>query len=139
MIALDADILSDLMRGRDDYVQRVGKIPSDERYIPIVVIEETMRGPLNAIRRSESGKSKQRLASAYAYFEETVKDLRNVPILSLSTQAENQVTAWRQQGFRTGTRDLRIAAIAVAHSARLITRNRRHFEQLPGLDVEFWD
>jgi predicted nucleic acid-binding protein len=30
-------------------------------------------------------------------------------------------------------------AICVAHNAKLITRNRRDFERIPGLIVEFWD
>ena len=34
--------------------------------------------------------------------------------------------------------DLRIAAICVAQGARLISRNRRDFERVPGLAVEFW-
>jgi len=46
---------------------------------------------------------------------------------------------WRQQNIRVSTHDLRIAAICVAHSARLISRNRQDFERVPGLTVEFWD
>jgi hypothetical protein len=35
--------------------------------------------------------------------------------------------------------DLRIAASCVVNSATLVTRNRRHFQSIPGLLVEFWD
>jgi len=34
--------------------------------------------------------------------------------------------------------DLKIASIAIAHSATLLTRNRRDFEVVPGLHVEDW-
>jgi predicted nucleic acid-binding protein len=34
---------------------------------------------------------------------------------------------------------LRIAAICVVNSATLVTRNRRDFEHMPGLAVDFWE
>ena len=40
---------------------------------------------------------------------------------------------------RIATHDLRIAATCVAHAAKLISRNRRDFERVPGLIVEFWE
>jgi tRNA(fMet)-specific endonuclease VapC len=40
--------------------------------------------------------------------------------------------------IRIGTMDLKIAAIAIALDARLLTANRQDFEQLPGLRFENW-
>ena len=40
-----------------------------------------------------------------------------------------------QHGMLIGTNDLWIAAIALAHELPLVTRNRRHFERVPGLRV----
>jgi tRNA(fMet)-specific endonuclease VapC len=39
---------------------------------------------------------------------------------------------------RIGHRDLLIASIALANSATLVTRNLRHFRQVPGLRLENW-
>ena len=47
-------------------------------------------------------------------------------------------TRFRKQGIRIGTMDLRIASIALAHVATLLTRNTVDFAQVPGLCFENW-
>lgn len=37
-----------------------------------------------------------------------------------------------------GDRDLFIASIAVSNKQTLVTRNKKHFERVPGLQVETW-
>lgn len=37
-----------------------------------------------------------------------------------------------------GDRDLFIASIALANKQAVITRNKKHFERVPGLEVEDW-
>jgi tRNA(fMet)-specific endonuclease VapC len=39
---------------------------------------------------------------------------------------------------KIGRADLLIAAIALAHQATVVTRNLRHFQLVPGLQVENW-
>jgi tRNA(fMet)-specific endonuclease VapC len=39
---------------------------------------------------------------------------------------------------KIGRADLLIASIAMAHRATLVTRNVRHFAQIPGLVVVNW-
>jgi predicted nucleic acid-binding protein len=65
--------------------------------------------------------------------------LRNIglQILAYTPDADLHFRFWKQQGMRVSTHDLRIAAICVAHQATLLTRNRRDFERIPGLAVEF--
>ncbi len=59
-------------------------------------------------------------------------------VLPYTAEAEVHFEDWRKQKLRIGTHDLRIAATAVVHSATLVSRNRRDFERVPGLKVEFW-
>lgn len=60
-------------------------------------------------------------------------------MLSYTPQAEVQYQEWRKQKLRGSTHDLRIAAICLTHSVTLVSRNRRDFESIPGLSVEFWE
>jgi tRNA(fMet)-specific endonuclease VapC len=139
MIAFDADVLSELLRGSPECVRRAEEVPADQHSLPVVVMEEMLRGRLNEIRRAEAGKSRISIERAYDLLQETVEHLRQFRILSYVSEADRLYQGWRQQRIRVGTHDLRIAAICVSHSATLISRNRRDFESVPGLSVEFWE
>ena len=105
----------------------------------VLVAEEVLRGRLNIIRQAEAGKSRISIDQAYQLFEETIRDLRRLQILSYTVEAERAYQRLREGGVRISTHDLRIAAICLVHRAKLISRNRRDFERVPGLAVEFWD
>ena len=139
MIAFDTDVLTEVLSGNPAYVGRAAAIPLHEQAVPVIVVEEITRGRLNMLRQAEAGRANISLARAYELFEGTFADFRRLHILSYTVQAETLYQEWRQQGFRLGTHELRIAAICVAHSATLISRNRRDFERVPGLRVEFWE
>lgn len=139
MKAFDTDIFTEILSGNATLVQRTTSIPSNEQSVPIIVIEEILRGRLAAIRRAESGKGKLSIERSYELFQLTVEKFQGLKLFPYSSQAESVFQQWRQEKVRVATHDLRIAAICVAHSATLISRNRRDFEKVPGLAVEFWD
>jgi len=138
MKAFDTDVLTEVLLGSEAFVQRAEGIPPDQQAVPILVVEEMIRGRLNVIRQAEAGKARINLEQAYHLFEQSFHDLRQVNILSYTSPAEALFQQWRKQKLRVPTHDLRIAAICVACSATLISRNRRDFERVPGLHVEFW-
>lgn len=139
MIAFDTDVLTAILRGNPAFVQRAAAFTVREQSVPVIVIEEIMRGRLNVIRQAETGRANVSIARAYELFEKTFADFRRIQVLSYTSQADALYQQWRQQGIRIATHDLRIAAICVAHTTILISRNRTDFEQVPGLQVEFWE
>jgi len=139
MIAFDTDVVTEILLGNAVFVARAAAVPMHEQSVPVIVLEEIMRGRLNVIRQAEAGRANVSITRAYELFEETFRDFRRLQILSLVEQAEELCQQWRQQGIRIATHDLRIAALCVAHTAKLISRNRRDFERIPGLMVEFWE
>jgi tRNA(fMet)-specific endonuclease VapC len=139
MKAFDTDILTEILAGNPVYAERIANVPLDEQTVPIVALEEVIRGRLNVIRQAEAGKARITIARAYSLFEETLEDLRELHVLSFTQPAEELLKEWRKKKIKGSTHDLRIAASCLAKSATLVTRNRRDFQSIPGLSVEFWD
>ncbi len=138
MIAFDTDVLSQILVGDPRATERASSIPREDQCIPVVVAEEIVRGRLNVIRTAEAKKTKVSLAAAYSYFARSFQDLNLLRTLPYSDAADQLFAQWRDQGVRVSTHDLRIAAICVVNDARLISRNRKDFERIPRLNVEFW-
>jgi len=139
MKAFDTDILTEILAGNPAYADRIANLPVDEQAAPIVAIEEIIRGRLHAIRQAEAGKGRVTIDLAYQLFEQTLIDFREVEMISFAKEAEALVKDWRKKKIKGSTHDLRIAASCVVSSATLVTRNRRDFQSIPGLSVEFWD
>jgi tRNA(fMet)-specific endonuclease VapC len=139
MNAFDTDVFSEILLGNSAYLLRLSLIPPHQQAIPIIVAEEILRGRLNVIRQAEAGKLRISIDLAYQLFEENIRDMRRLQILSYTSEAETAYQRWRHEGIRISTHDLRIAAICMVHGATLISRNRRDFQRVPGLTVEFWN
>ena len=64
MIAFDTDVLTSIQLGHEPTVKRASAIPLAEQFVPIIAIEEILRGRLNAVRLAESGKRKLDISSS---------------------------------------------------------------------------
>jgi tRNA(fMet)-specific endonuclease VapC len=136
--ALDTDVWSDLVNRVPQVVVRTAVIPADRQVVPVVVAEEALRGQLAGVRAAQAHAKPAVLVRAYAFLHETLDLLREVRVLPYTTEADDLFRQWRSQGIRIGTRDLRIAAVAVAHGATLVTRTARDFRLVPGLSLDVW-
>jgi len=58
-----------------------------------------------------------------------------LPACELYGQLIHELTA---KGSAIGDLDVLIASAALAHSQVLVTRNKSHFNRIPGLTVETW-
>ena len=138
MIVFDTDVLTEILGGNARFVERALAIPVAEQAIPIITVEEIVRGRLNTIRQAEAGKGRVTVARAYELFEQSLADFRRLSILSFTATAESLFQAWRRRGIRVSTHDLRIAAICIDRGATLVSRNRRDFDRVPELSVLYW-
>jgi tRNA(fMet)-specific endonuclease VapC len=132
---LDADTLSLAQRRNPLVTSRLQPLPSTQTAVTIVTIEEQMRGWVAQIKQE---KKLERLISTYARFQDVVLSYSRMQILPFDDQAANNFQNLQYLQTRIGTRDLRIAAIALSFDGVLVTANVRHFRQVPGLTIEDW-
>lgn len=94
-----------------------------------------MQGWIADINRHASGRAQ---VTAYRHFLIALKAMELFTILPFDDEDAEQFHRLRVAQRRTGTMDLKIAAICVSHDAILLTRNLADFIGLPGLRVENW-
>jgi tRNA(fMet)-specific endonuclease VapC len=114
--------LTEILAGNTAYAQRIAQVPLAEHAVPIVAVEEIIRGRLNVIRQAEAARARLTIEQAYVLFEQTLDDLREVKVLSFTEQAERLLKEWRKNKISGSTHDLRIAASCVVSSATLVRR-----------------
>ncbi len=106
-----------------------------DAFTTIVTVQEITQGWTAEINRQKTGRDQ---IQAYAQFENAIHDLADITILSFDLQAAEVFHAWPTSLRRSGTMDLKIAAIAKSHNALLLSRNLKHFNLVPDLRVENW-
>ena len=135
---MDTDHLSLLEWGSDKaraLRQRLTALPPDEVVTTIISFEEQMRGWMAYIARA---KSLPRQIEGYQRLRQHLDNYRQIPILDFDERAAAEYPRLRRRRLRLGAMDLKIAAIALAQDATLLSRNRSDFGRVPGLTVEDW-
>ncbi|MBD2606388.1 type II toxin-antitoxin system VapC family toxin [Scytonema hofmannii FACHB-248] len=78
------------------------------------------------------------LVSAYAKLQDTLDDFKSINVLDFTHDADTCYKDLVRQKIRVGTRDLRIAAIALSVNGIVVTRNHKDFTKIPNLTIEDW-
>jgi len=129
MILLDTNVVSALMQSRPnpDVVRWLDDQVADDVWLPSIVVFELRYGlatlPLGA-RRSQ-------LAQGLDQLLRQLIQGRITPLDGLAAQMAAELAAQRKgTGTPVDLRDTLIAGIALARGATLVTRNKRHFQDL---------
>ena len=121
MIIADTDVLIDFLRGFDPVADRIESALAQGLSITAISAFELWDGSVGSKKR-----------------EKAVSDLiAAMKILPLDAASAKRAAAVRQhlkrKGRTLGMADSLIAGICLEKQAPLLTRNRRHFEDVPGL------
>lgn len=74
----------------------------------------------------------------YARLQSCLQALAKLTLLPFDREAADIFHDLQARHRRTGTMDLKIAAICIEHDATLLTRNTGDFDAFDGLRVENW-
>lgn len=130
MIILDTDVVSDLMRPRPAplLLNRLSDVPVDEQATTAITIGELAYGAHKAARPDLYARASQLLGGVGVFDFDTA-----------AAETYGRIRADLEAGGqRLADPDLRIAAIALASEATLVTGNLKHFGRISGLLVEDW-
>jgi tRNA(fMet)-specific endonuclease VapC len=137
MYLLDTDTLTHLHGGNSNVVDRLKSIVDAEVAVTIITKVEILRGRIDYLLKAETGANLLKAQELLFRTEELLLDLPIVPMnqaASIEFDRLRSVSKFR----KIGRADLLIASITIANRATLVTRNLRHFKQIPGLRVENW-
>lgn len=139
MIILDTDSLSLLDRENtlESSVLRnnLERFAPEEIFTTIITFEENMRGWLAFIARS---KTVEQQIYAYTKLHCFLESYRNTLVLDFDESSAAVFQQFKSQKIRVGTIDLKIASIAIANNAILVSRSSSDFERVPDLTVNDW-
>jgi tRNA(fMet)-specific endonuclease VapC len=138
LFLLDTDHISILQRDgtdSDNLRERLRSITPDDYGITIVTYMEQVEGRLAEINKSRTAENE---VVAFLRLHDTLTFYQNIAVWDFTRQAAAIFSLLRSQKIRIGTQDLRIACIALANDATLLTRNRSDFERVPGLKFADW-
>ena len=140
MILLDTDHISVLKyenHPRSLRLQERLNVASETEQIAttIISIEEQLRGLLARIhsehRLEVQIECYEQLADLFEFFDRW-------DIIQFDSEAADELVLLRQNRIRVGAHDMKIASIALAQDALLLSANIRDFNRVPGLRVEDW-
>jgi len=132
MYLFDTDTVIALIKeaGRGVLTEKIGQIPFHQQFLSTISLSELVYGA-HCSDRAE-------------YHLGMIHDvlLQNVQLVAFDVptayQAGRLRADLRKQGTPIDFPDLQIASIALAHQFTLVTGNVRHFQRVPGLQVENW-
>jgi tRNA(fMet)-specific endonuclease VapC len=134
---LDTDTLTLVHADHSKVTERRREVPSADVAISIVTRIEMLRGRIDFMLKADDG---AQLLRAQALFRQTEDRLARITTIPFDAVAAAEFDRLRvaKVAAKIGRADLLIASIALARRATLVTRNLRHFRQVPGLTLDDW-
>jgi tRNA(fMet)-specific endonuclease VapC len=137
MYILDSDTLTYLHAGHHRVIERLRSVDDPAVVTTVINKIELLHGHFDFVLKAETGADLIRAQQLLTRTDELLAQLLVLPFDDLAVTHFDRLRL--QSSLRKiGRADLLIASITLARRATLVTRNQRHFRQIPGLQVENW-
>jgi tRNA(fMet)-specific endonuclease VapC len=113
------------------------RLPDPDVGITIITKVEVLRGRMDYLLKAETGVELLKAQELLFRTEELLNQLLVVPMSQAASEQFDRLRATPKLR-KIGRADLLSASIALANRATLVTRNLRHFRQIPGIRVVNW-
>lgn len=137
MHLLDTDTLTHLHAGHSRVVENLRQLSDPDLGTTVVTKIELLRGRFDYLLKAATGAELLRAQYLVARTEELLAQINVVPFDERAARRFDDLRA-ASSLRKVGRADLLIASIALSCEATLVTRNLRHFRQVPGLRVVNW-
>ena len=104
-------------------------------FVTVITVEEVMRGWLALLA---SKKKREDEIAVYRRLKHSTEMFAQWDILEWDADALVIFESIRKRRLKMSTADMKIASIALAHDATLLTQNGGDFAGVPGLRMENW-
>lgn len=138
MILLDTDILSLYHAGHERVTARIEMVdPAVALGTTVITFAEILRARFEFLLKAADGEQLQRAQQRLDSSQSLLDDM-HIAVVNAASAAEFDELRKHKRLKKIGHADLLIASIALATDATLVTRNLKHFRQVPNLKVENW-
>ena len=137
MLVLDTDHLTALGYDSPPGHRLLARLSNSDQEVATsaVNVDEQLTGLLAAVHQHKDPANQM---LPYAELVERMEFLAGFTILPWDVESITFFRDLKAQKIATGTMDLKIGCVALAHDAIVLTRNLVDFRRIPGLRVENW-
>jgi len=132
MYLFDTDCLSNILKKAPSplLIKKLELLPKGLQFTTSINVSEIYFGAY---------RSRNQLKILKAYEDMVFPNVNILPFDTDSGKIYGRLKALlEKRGLSKSEPDLRIAAIAIQHDMILVTGNKRHFMNIPGLNIEDW-
>jgi tRNA(fMet)-specific endonuclease VapC len=139
MFLLDTDHISLALRGNPKIVSQLQNLRKSQWAVSVISIQEIFNGWISVLN---DPRYKDQQVELYTRLWQSNEFFQRAQVLNFDASADTTYKQLLQKhphlSKRRLEKDVKIASVAIASQAIMVTRNQRDFTLIPGLQIQDW-